>query len=350
MNPVQPQFVGMDAGNSTTKWATFDKEGKIIYGSIPNVAGPAIDLDFPPTGPSQDVMCVTIENEITKVKQKMFLGNLALNQLQDVARQDRSRDKANSDNINLFVPAVLGLLDDGRPIVMSVGCTLTDYSDQAPEIVEKLTGNNFKVKFHYGSKAGKEVDLLVAKTYTYAQCAAGLIGMLKTDRDSARWLEKTVLGIDFGQGQINVAVMQDLMLIKQSCFSVDYGFYRVVSAVDDFLSRKPHYVTATIPQLQSAVENGRYVKNNVPIDLSGTIHSACQTIADQIHSKIISKLPPSLYDSINTIVLMGGGAKAMEPTIKAKFGLPIEIADDAMYANARGLLLVAREKWGKENA
>jgi hypothetical protein len=346
------RFISIDAGNSGNKYAYY-RGGQIFYGFIPNVTGQAIPLDFPPaSNREENILAIQVLSADTdEYRKPVFVGELARQQLQEYAEQDRSRNKVDSDSINLIVPAILGLLDTEEPIVLGIGATLQDYSEQAPQLQKKLTKRH-EIKFKYGSRAGQTIKPNVIHTYTYAQAAAGLVGMLRTDDGRLRrndWNNKTILGIDCGHGQFNIAVMDQLQFIKQSCFSLDYGFYRVVSAVQQHLNKKPYYVTASIPQLQEAVEKGCYLKNGHKIDLEPIIDTACGQLMEMVYSEITSKVSKVLFDKITEVVVMGGGAQIMAPFVGSKLMKP-EIADNSLYANARGLLLVAKEKWENENS
>lgn len=342
------KFIGIDAGNSGCKYAYF-KDGQLVYGCIPNVTGKAIALDIPPTGIDERVLAVQVLSaDEVEQRQPVFVGELAKQQLQEYAQQDRSRNKAESDAINLIVPTVLGLLWTGDKIALGIGATLQDYADQAPLLQKKLTKKH-EIKFNLGSKVGRIVRPEVEATYTYAQAAAGLISLLKDDDGQIRraeWANQTVIALDFGHGQVNVALMEKLQFIKKSCFSLDYGFYRIVLAVQNYLNAKPYYITATIPQLQNAVERGFFVWKGQQIDLTEVIDECCAKIVDLIYNEVMALTSNA---SVDTMVVMGGAASIMIPFIGARFGYTPELAMNSMYANARGLLLIAKEKWEKEN-
>ncbi len=342
------KFIGIDAGNSGCKYAYF-KEGQLVYGCIPNITGKAITLDIPPSGIDERLLAVEILSaDEAEERQPVFVGELARQQLQEYAQQDRSRNKAESDAIKLIVPAVLGLLGDEAKIVLGIGATLQDYADQAPLLQKNLTRRH-EVKFNLGSKAGKILRPEVTATYTYAQAAAGLISLLKDDYGQIRRVElanQTVLALDFGHGQVNVALMDKLQFIKKACFSVDYGFYRIISAVQNYLNAKPYYITATIPQLQTAVEKGFFIWKGQQIDLTEVIEESCAKIVELIYNEVMVHTNNL---NIDTLVVMGGAATIMTPFVGSRFGYIPELALDSMYANARGLLLIAKEKWEKEN-
>lgn len=347
------RFIGIDAGNSAVKYAYFCG-GQVRFGMVPNITGPAMTLDIPPASPrDEEIIAVRVLSaDEDEHRKEHFVGELARRQLQEYAGQDRSRNKADSDSVNIILPAVLGLLDTEEQIVLGVGATLQDYAVQAPLLQKKLTRRH-EVIFRYGSRAGQSIRPNVVKTYTYAQAAAGLVSLLRTDEGRVRrtdWNDETIMAVDFGHGQINVAVMDRLQFVMTACFAVDYGFYRVVGAVQDYLNTK-YYVTASIPQLQEAVERGYYLKNNSKIDLRQTIDGACEKLANKIADEIRVRVPSMLLDRVGTIVVMGGGGKTMAPFIGSIFpAMKLEIAEQSLFANARGLLLVAREKWEKEYA
>lgn len=344
---TNPVFIGIDPGNSACKYV-FLSNGRIIYGQIPNVIGPAVPLTIPPVGLDEDVLAVRGDF----IEQPIFLGKLALNQLQDAANQDRSRDKAMSENVLSMIPTVLGIVGDSAPFVLGVGATLTDFAEQSPALKKRLT-RKYEVEFAYGSKAGKVLRPEVVKTYTYPQAAAGLLGMMRSIDGSVNrldWMDKTVIALDFGHGQVNVAVMKEMGFIQDACFSLDYGCYRLVTAVQEFLNAKPYYITASIPQLQKAVEDGFYVQRGKSIDLLPIIEDAAGKLVDMVYREVSSRVPKVLLDEVSAVVTMGGGAWRMNPFVGAKFYMIPEVAEKNIYANAVGLLLAAREKWGKENA
>lgn len=342
------QFIGIDPGNSGAKVAVM-RDGKVKYYYIPNVTGPAITLHSIPKSRDEEVLSVEIQSaENWEDRKNIFVGELARQQLQENAIQDRDRYKVDSDSVNLIVPAVLGMLYDGRPIVLGIGSTPTDIVAQKPMLIYKLVRTH-SIKFHFGSKAGKTIKPEVVKVYPYAQAAAGLFGIIHNHpAKESEWDNKTVLGFDFGHGQFSMAYMENLSPITRFCFSGDFGFYKVAEAVSDFLN-KIHYVTATIPQLQKAVENGFYLKNNAKIDLTPIIGRACLELVKLVKDLYISKIPAVNRDQVNSIVNMGGGGETMVQFVRDKFGMKPEIFSDSLYMNALGLLCIAIEKWSEEN-
>ena len=103
-------FVGFDPGNNGLKVAYFPAPNKLGYKFIPNISAPAIQLDIPPVGEDEDVLAVEVLSADKEFQAPTFLGNLALQQAQDKAEQDRRRDRSESVTVNQLVPAVLGLL------------------------------------------------------------------------------------------------------------------------------------------------------------------------------------------------------------------------------------------------
>lgn len=344
-------FVGFDPGNNGLKVAYFKSPNKIGYLFVPNISAPAIPLDIPPVGDDQDVLAVEVLSADDDFQTPTFLGNLALQQAQDKAEQDRRRDRSESVAVKQLVPAVLGLLyEEGRPFVMTVGATLQDIREQKDKLVRKIEKKH-TIKYLYGSLAGRTIEPVVIQCNTYPQAAAGLYSLLRNDDGSIKrfdWLEKTILAIDIGHGQINFAIMQNMVFIKEACFSRDFGNYRVVNAVKDYLNSAPYYVTATIPQLQKATEDGYYKMRGAKVDLRDVIMTATKETIDMAYREVKDELSASLYNQITDIVVLGGVADRVAPLIQEKFDLPVEKAKVSLYENARGNLLHAREKWEAE--
>lgn len=155
---------------------------------------------------------------------------------------------------------------------MTVGATLQDIREQKDKLIRKIEKKH-KVKYLYGSLAGQTREPVVIECHTYPQAAAGLYSLLRNDDGSIKrydWADKTVLAIDIGHGQINFAIMNKMVFVKEACFSRDFGNYRVVNEVKDYLNSAPYYVTASIPQLQRVTETGYYTIGGKKID-SGTL-------------------------------------------------------------------------------
>lgn len=344
-------FVGFDPGNNGLKVAYFTAPNRIGYMFVSNISAPAIPLDIPPAGEDQDILAVEVLSADKEFQAPTFLGNLALQQAQDKAEQDRRRDRSESVTVNQLVPAVLGLLyEEGKPFVMTVGATLQDIRDQKDRLIKKIEKKH-QIKYLYGTLAGRTIEPVVIQCNTYPQAAAGLYSLLRNDDGSIRrvdWLEKTILAIDIGHGQINFAIMQNMVFIKEACFSRDFGNYRVVNAVKDYLNSAPYYVTASIPQLQRATEVGYYTIGSRKVDLRDVIVTATKETVDLAYREVKDALPASLYNQITDIVVLGGVADRVAPLIQEKFGLPVEKAKVSLYENARGNLLQAREKWEAE--
>jgi hypothetical protein len=142
--------------------------------------------------------------------------------------------------------------------------------------------------------------------------------------------------------------MDKMVFVKESCFSRDFGNYRVVNAVKDFLNSAPYYVTASIPQLQRATEAGYYTIGRDKIDLREVIAEATKNTIDLAYREVKDELPASLYNQITDIVVMGGVADRVAPLIQERFSLPVEKAKVSLFENARGNALHARQKWEAE--
>ncbi len=348
------KFISVDMGNSAAKICEFGKDGRIEFSTIPNIAGPACSLKFPPSGSDDNILSVKVQTaEEPEHREEYFVGKLAQRELQENADQDTDRNKAESYGINIITPTILALHSTGTPMVLCTGATFQDFADQSPRLKQRLTQRH-KVLFRYGTHAGQTVDANVTSTYTFPQLGAGLIGMLRDDQGRPRrddWDNKTVLGLDFGHGQVHFGIMQNLEFIQSSCHSTDFGCARIISAVQDYLNAAPYYVNATIPQLQEAVERGYYLQHNNKIDLSEIIEAAQAEIMEQLYRALSNpkNISKALFDSINEIVIMGGRAVLMAPYVGAKLGMKPEISRNYLVENARGMLLIAQDKWRAEN-
>jgi hypothetical protein len=348
------KFISVDMGNSAAKVCELGPDGRIRNKIYPNIAGEAKKLKFPPGGEDDNCLSVKVltANE-PEYREEFFIGKLAQRELQDNADQDTDRNKAESYGINIITPTILGLHSNDIPMVLCTGATFQDFSDQSPRLKDKLTGRH-KVWFRYGTHANDSVDAHVIKTYTFPQLGAGLIGMLRDDQGRPRrddWDNKTVLGLDFGHGQVHYGILQNMEFIQSSCKSTDFGCAGIVSAVQDYLNTK-YYVCASIPQLQEAVERGYYMQHNQKIDLTEVIDEAQNEIMDQLYRALTNpkNISKALFDSINEVVIMGGRGAKMVPFVGSRFEhIKPEVSQNYLEENARGMLLIAQDKWRIEN-
>jgi hypothetical protein len=349
----QPIFLGVDAGNSEAKVAYFQgKELKLL--SIPNVNGPAFNLSDAPVGSDEKVISANVlSSDDDEIRDNFyFIGDLARLQLQSDAEQDRDRDKANSDAANLIMPSILGLFGNEK-IVLALGATLTDHERQAPFLIQKMTGKH-RIAYQYGTYGGRVVEPEVVRTYTFGQCVAGLMGLMQTGIVSpTQWMDTTVMGLDFGHGQINIGTLQGLQKVEKACFSLDYGFYEVDSAVQEYLNAAPYYVTATIPEVQDVVERGFYMKQGKKISVDQPVADACNNLMDrayrEIKSRIVARASQKLFDSISQIVIMGGAGPVMASFVGAKYGMDTFIAPESKFINAIGLAHIAKNNWEQDH-
>lgn len=117
-------FVGVGAGNSSAKVVT-QLEGcdASVHAIVPNVSAFAEELDVPPASPdSLERLDLEILDPAEGYDGERFVGSLASKQLAQDVVQDRSRDKADSDNINLITPALLSALcEPGDKVVLGIG-------------------------------------------------------------------------------------------------------------------------------------------------------------------------------------------------------------------------------------
>ncbi len=342
-------FVGADPGNSALKLAYFIGN-EMYYKYIPNVTGLGITLSEPPSVSNERCLAVKVlSSDVDEFRSEIhFIGDLARQQLQGEAEQNRDRKKVETESINLILPAALGLFSESRKIVLGIGATLTDIGDQALLLQRKMTRRH-KIWYQYGTMADQTIEPEVIETYPFGQCLGGMIGLLRTGQvNKKEWGESTVLGLDFGHGQVNIAILDKLERIERACFSLDHGFYKIASAVQDYLNAAPYYVTASIPEIQEVVEKGYYMKHGKKIDLTAVITEACNGLMDLIYREAESKLvkvSKVLYDKISKIVVMGGGGPTMAPFVGSKYGINPIIAPESVFTNAIGLAWIARNKW-----
>lgn len=353
-------FFGQDNGNSANKYAMFQPtpEGQdvIRVGAVPNVYSPAIRLTSDPTSPSdQDVLCVEVPGA-AEFQGEFFLGHLARVQRGESAYQDRSRDKANAANIQLFAPAILGMLAANQPIVLGIGAALSDYAKQGPAIERYMEGQHL-IRYRYGKIAG-ERQITVRRCYVYGQAIAAIYAHMfpqelhgKARLDA---VDKTILCIDFGHGQINAGMWHGRQVVRDASFSIDWGMWRIYEAVREMLDREYGLIT-TIPQLQTAIERRMYKSHEVDgggVDLSGYITEQAAILCEDAYRMIRDRMRAvnaAAWDAIDMVLLVGGGANLMADDIAVKFRQRPIVPADALYQNAIGLLMLARDKWGREN-
>jgi len=351
----QTHIVGLDAGNSSAKMVVYLEGGgeKPLEVLVPNVSARGEELDIPPKG--QDIWD-RLHLEILDAEEpfdgERFVGSLAARQLVDV-EQDRRRNKAESDNINLITPALLAAVcQPGDKVVLGIGSPFADFAMQKPQIIERLQ-REFKVRFgSYSTKPGQVVDFEVSHVYPYPQTAAGYVSQAlgRLGKEHPEWDQQAVLVIDLGLGQSGVAYLDCGETIKSGCFSVDEpAFLRVAQGVQRYMNTERQR-DLTVPEILIAIEAGQYHINGEKIDLTPVIALETEQLASGLRRRCEELIPAKLRDKVSTLLLIGGGALTvgLADQFEAAFHRPAIVGDNPRYANAIGLAEQARLKYQKE--
>lgn len=347
-------FIGIDAGNSTAKVAAMtDGVALVSQAIVPNVSALAEELSIPPSSADPlKRLDMEIMNAEKGYEGEYFVGHLAAKQLAREVEQDRSRDKANSDNINLITPAILAALcHSGDRVALGVGVPFTDFQSQRAKIIERLQ-RPFQVRFGpYSDRPGQVVDFEVDRVYPYPQTAAGYLAQAlgQTGKEHPEWASSCILVLDLGLGQTGLGYVESGEPAKAGCFSVDEAFLRVATAVQRYLNAE-HQKDLTIPEILDVIEIGKYPHGTDPIDLTAIIYSGCEQLVRAIKKRFDDLVSQKMRDQVSAILLLGGGSLApgMDQVISEEFRLPAVVGENPRFANAMGLMIQAKAKYTKE--
>ena len=350
-------FIGIDPGNSAAKVVANLADGPDdIEMIVPNVSALAEELDSEPvsTDPAERID-VEILNPAPGYEGEYFIGQLAAKQLTDDVEQDRDRDKANSDNINLITPAVLAMFcHSGDKVVLGIGSPFADFQAQRPQIVERLQ-RRFQIRFgkYAGPRSGGVVLFEVIRVSPYPQTAGGYIAQALGPTGAAHpeWAQQNVVVFDLGLGQTGFAYMSAGEPQKPGCHSVDApaAFLQVAKGVQDYLN-STYRRDLTIPETLDIIEAGEYRIRNEILDITNVVILETEQLVGRIKKRWEEKVPVRLRDQANAILLIGGGALApdVDKIFSDEFGLPVTIGQNSRFSNARGFLEHARKKYQKE--
>ena len=353
MTQNRPHVVGIDPGNSSAKVVASMSNGTEHKYVVPNVSALAEELDVPPVSMHPlDRIDLEILNPAPGYDGERFIGKLAVKQCSQDIKQDRKRNKANSDNINLITPAVLAMLcQDGDQVVLGIGSPFADFQSQRPKIVERLQ-RVFRIRFgkYAGSRAGQTIEFEVISVSPYPQTAGGYIdqAMGPIGLSHPEWARENVVTIDLGLGQTGFAYFSEGEPAKPGCFSVDEAFIRAARGVQQFIS-SAHYVDYTIPEILNVIERGKIVLENEHIDMTPMVEIELGQLVSALQKRYDEKMPAKLKGEANPILLIGGGSLAPGAVdiFQEHFRLPVVVGHDPRYSNARGFREHALKKYEK---
>jgi hypothetical protein len=352
---LRTHFIGIDAGNSAVKLVASVGGGAEIAALIPNVSARAVELELPPitTNPLKQIHAEILA-PMGNYKGEYFIGDLAAQQATEDLEQDRSRDKADSDNINLLTPiSIAQFCQNGDKVALGIGVPFADFSEQKIKIEEKLK-RRFLIRFgtYAGSRAGEIVDFEICAVDVYPQTAAGYLAQFKgrIGRENPDWINKNVVVVDLGLGQTGLAYLSKGNPIKSGCDSIDQpAFVQVARGVREFLNRS-YKRDLTIPETLGYIEAGKYQIRNEIIDLENILNFEIERYVKAIKTRWSDLLAQTYQDQANVILLIGGGAATprISEFFEQEFDLPVVVGDNPRFSNAYGYLERARKKYERE--
>ena len=124
--------------------------------------------------------------------------------------------------------------------------------------------------------------------------------------------------------------------------SIDFGILHVADKlahkVNQHLGREIY--RGTDASIQQMIKNGGFLHHNgKKFDFSEALEALKGYAAKRIHSKIKDQ---AITHDINKIIFVGGGSAFLFDVLKEHYPDQAVISDDPQFANARGMLKVAK--------
>lgn len=244
-------------------------------------------------------------------------------------------DYAKSDQYLALVRGALAMCRRTDPLlqnvdVLVVGLPLDTYVDRQADLAKRLVGAHPLPRIDPRAKA----EIRVGTVFVLPQPVGALLGDLTQD-SSPRALNRTTLVVDVGFGTLDWYLGVGLRPSSRQCGSARFGVARVLeevaraisprAATDDRVHRR---IDEAMRQRQPSVTVAG--KDHHLNDYEGVVRSVARLgLAAMLRS--VERL-----DSIDRVLLTGGGAAFYAAGLRDMFGDRVVIDPDPVFGNVKG--------------
>lgn len=234
----------------------------------------------------------------------------------------------------------------GQPIVLATGLPPSDYFSHSSSTVNNkaLTNKMLNLRIPVRAKNGRPSAIPLRQTVG-AQAVAAAIDYLVDDRiEMVRAFDRPIAVVDIG-GRTTDCVY--VVPGEETAFTIDHkrtasqknvGILRAIDVVRAMVAEHHEIDAAQLGSLDEVLKTRRIHLFGKPNDVSMFVDRALHQVGEEI-LRFVERTIGRATEA-QTVLFIGGGAEALPGLLKS---YPhAVIVPDPQYANARGLLKVAR--------
>lgn len=306
---------------------------------FPSEVGPERKATYSLDEARQDSMIIT-----TREGETWYAGQTAMKRTRSTGRRDAEWIFTESYKVLLY--AALSELHKGTTTTSVVtGLPLEHWEALAKRARDEvfLGAHTFK------RNGGRWQTVTVENAFIVTQPYGSLLDLAMTDAGKFQDnpFATGVVGIaDVGGVTLNLLVTEALDEVGQWTQGDDLGLLEAIDEITgDIKADCPKFKPKT-REVAEWLAVGTFEYQDKPVDIAPYATPHLEPLVEQILNRISEVWPePGRY---NAMLLTGGGASILGPMLKARMNSDyanVTIARDAVFANVRGYLKLARRLW-----
>lgn len=258
-------------------------------------------------------------------------------ELQGFARPTHENYPRTNEYLALFYAALAKI---GAPEIdaLVTGLPVSQYYDTTPpamtqHLIKRLQGEHYV-------RNGLMVN--VKKVLVVPQPIGAFRSYLSQNRGFAKETDALTLVVDIGFYSVDWAVLRGQKVLDQFSGSSVLATSRVLEQASEQITLANPGLRISQSRLESAFRDGRdrLTIGTTEIDYMTFLNAAAREIADKV-CNVVSSDMRGLGDSLDQVLVTGGGATLFYPSLKSVYGKNVFLGDSTVTANAYGFWKVA---------
>jgi len=267
-----------------------------------------------------------------------FIGDLAIKQ-SEYGMEDRTRDKANSNNKLLILNAVSMFADVNDHVTLLTNVPARDWMAQKDRIAESLRGV-YRIHHKAGIRQGMMVQFTIDKVFALPEGAGAFYGYvfddgsLEVNPGREDYLDGQVLVLEIGDETVNYIVMEDGEYVDNSCGSLDLGLRIAHAEILRWL--EDNGIETNNAKLVHHIRNNKnFYCGSREYNVRIKAYEEYDKLATIVYSRLNSRIR---FNQFRRILLAGGGCFELYGGLKKllPYAPDCPLDGDGQWLNARG--------------
>lgn len=225
------------------------------------------------------------------------------------------------------------------------GLPLEHFLAYADKLQETLAGQH---RFRRNGRSWQTVtvDQVVAVTQPYGSLLDQAMGETGRILDNV-WSTGTVAIADLGGNTLNLLVVDNLLEVGRWTQGDGLGLLKALDAIARDLHAAHPGITPQAREVSAWLARGAFPYQDQDLDIASYATPRLDPLVQMILNRFSEVWPePGRYAAV---LLTGGGALALGAALRSRMDgvyANVTVAQDAVFANVRGYLKLARRLWG----